>query len=314
MALLIALLVFCSLMTLVVGVWWATESRRRLRERLEVSSPQAGPQGILREGPESAATGLVAALLGGTRAWRRLETLVVQAGYRQRVGDFALIVLTFALVGGALAALRTGSLAWGVLAAPVAAALPVAYLLRKRQQRIRLFETQFPEALDMIGRAIRAGNALSGAIRLVGEEMPDPIGEEFKQVSEEVRLGVDPGEALSRLQSRVPVPDITFFCTAIRIQRGAGGNLAEVLDRLAEVIRERFKVLSYARVLQAQHKWSAIMVGLSPVIIGLAFQLMNPDYFTAMLNDPLGPYLIGAGLVFEVVGFFTIWRIAQIKV
>ena len=314
MALLAALLVFCSLVTLVVGVWWATEGRRRLRERLEVPGSQVGPENLLREGPRSAATGLATAVLGGTRIWRRLEALVVQAGYRQRVGDFALMVLAFALVGGALAALRTGSVAWGILTAPVGAALPIVYLLHRRQRRTRQFEAQFPEALDMIGRAMRAGNALSGAIRLVGEEMPDPIGEEFKQVSEEVRLGMDPGEALSRLQSRVLVPDITFFCTAIRIQRGAGGNLAEVLDRLAEVIRERFKVLSYARALQAQHKWSAIIVGLSPVIIGLAFQLMNPEYFTAMLNDPLGPLFIGAGLVFEVVGFFTIWRIAQIKV
>jgi tight adherence protein B len=203
---------------------------------------------------------------------------------------------------------------WGILAAPVAGALPIAYLMWRRQKRTAQFEAQFPEALDMIARSIRAGNALSAAIRLVGEEMPDPVGDEFKQVSEEIRLGVDPGEALARLQDRVSVEDMSFFCTAIRIQRGAGGNLAEVLDRLAEVIRERFKVLSYARVLQAQHKWSAVAVGMSPMIIGLAFQLLQPGYFDAMFNDPLGPYFLGAGIAFEAVGFFAIWRIAQIKV
>ncbi len=313
MALLIAVLVFCFLMTLVVGVWWVTETRRRLRERLEAPGAPAPDRGILREGPRPAETRL-AAVLGGTRAWRRFETLVIQAGYKQRVGDLALIVLAFAVAGGTLAALRTGAMAWGILATPVAAALPIAFLLRRRQQRIRQFEAQFPEGLDMITRAIRAGNALSGALRLVGEEMPDPIGEEFKQVSEEVRLGIDPGEALFRLQSRVPVHDMAFFCTAIRIQRGAGGNLAEVLDRLAEVIRERFKLLSYARVLQAQHKWSGVAVGLSPVIIALIFQLLNPGYFDAMVNDPMGPYLFAAGLAFEVMGFIAIWRIAQIKV
>jgi tight adherence protein B len=312
MPLLIAVLVFCALMTLVVGVWWAAEGRRRMRERLAVADTSQ-PGNILRGTAGRGATSL-SSLLGGTRAWRGLQTLVLQAGFRDRAGDIALIVLTFALVGGALAAVRIGALAWGILAAPAAAALPIAYLMRRRQQRTRQFEAQFPEALDMIGRSIRAGNALSAAIRMVGEEMPDPIGEEFKQVSEEIRLGVDPGEALSRLQGRVSVEDMAFFCTAIRIQRGAGGNLAEVLDRLAEVIRERFKVLSYARVLQAQHKWSAIAVGLSPVIIALAFQLLQPGYFDTMVNDPLGPYLLGAGLGFEVVGFFAIWRIAQIKV
>jgi tight adherence protein B len=107
---------------------------------------------------------------------------------------------------------------------------------------------------------------------------------------------------------------VRFFCTAIRIQRSAGGNLAEILDRLAEVIRERFKILSYARVLSSQHKWSAVCVGLSPVIFGLMFQLLNPGYFDVMLSDPIGPVLIAAGLVLEAIGFFTIWRIAQIKV
>jgi tight adherence protein B len=312
MALLIAALVFCFLVTLVVGTWWVAESRRRMRERLG-AGPLATPSGgLLREDPRASSTWL-AGMLGHTMAWRRLEALAVQAGYRSS-GDVAVLILASGFTGGVLAWLRTGTLVWGLLAAPLAAALPVLYLAHKRQRRLRQFEAQFPEALDMIGRAVRAGNALSGAIRLVAEEMPDPVGAEFRQVSEEIRLGMDPGEALFRLQSRVPVDDMAFFGTAIRIQRGVGGNLAEVLDRLAEVIRERFKILSYARVLQAQHKWSAIMVGLSPVLIALVFQMLNPGYFNAMLTDPMGPYLISAGVAFEVVGFFVIWRIAQIRV
>jgi tight adherence protein B len=226
----------------------------------------------------------------------------------------ALIVLAFVVVGGAAAWLRTATLFWGLVAAPIAGAIPVAYLAYRRQRRLRQFEAQFPEGLDMIGRSIRAGNALSGAISLVGEEMPDPIGHEFRQVSEEIRLGMEPGEALSRLQERAPIQDMSFFCTAIRIQRASGGNLAEVLDRLAEVIRERFKILSYARVLSAQHKWSAIFVGLSPAIMAVVFQLLQPGYFDALLTSPIGPLLIGAGLILEAIGFFTIWRIARIEV
>jgi tight adherence protein B len=176
------------------------------------------------------------------------------------------------------------------------------------------FQTQFPDALDMITRAIRAGNALSGAIRLVGEEMPDPTGMEFRQLDDEIRLGSEPSDALFRLETRMPTEDVRFFCSAIRIQRSAGGNLAEILERLAEVIRERFKILSYARVLSSQHKWSAVCVGLSPLIFGMMFQLLHPGYFDPLLKDPIGPLLIGAGLILEAVGFFVIWRIAQIKV
>jgi tight adherence protein B len=148
----------------------------------------------------------------------------------------------------------------------------------------------------------------------VGEEMPDPTGAEFRQVDDEIRLGSDPSEALSGLETRMPTEDVRFFCTAIRIQRGAGGNLAEILDRLAEVIRERFKILSYARVLSSQHRWSAVCVGLSPVVFAVMFQLLHPGYFDAMLTDPIGPTLIVAGLILEAIGFLTIWRIAQIKV
>jgi tight adherence protein B len=177
-----------------------------------------------------------------------------------------------------------------------------------------MFEQQFPDALDAMARSIRAGNALGSSIQLVGEEMPDPVGQEFRQVHEEIRLGLDPGEALVRLRRRVPTEDVNFFCAAIKIQRGAGGNLAEILDRLSEVIRERYKLLSHARVLSAQHRYTAIFVGLSPVGFAVIFQLMHPGYFDLLLTSPVGPLLIGAGILFEAVGFFTIWRIARIEV
>jgi tight adherence protein B len=244
----------------------------------------------------------------------RLDDLVTQSSYKGTPGDFALVVLAFAVVGGAAGWLRTGRVFWGLIATIVAGSVPIVYLVYRRRRRLNIFQTQFPDALDTITRAIRAGNALSGAIRVVAEDMPDPVGVEFRRVDEEIRLGMDPGEALFRLQERVPVEDMGFFCTAIRIQRGVGGNLAEVLDRLAEVIRERFKILSYARVLSAQHKWSAICVGLSPVVFAIFFELAHPGYFDALKTNPIGPWLVGAGLMLEAIGFFVIWRIAQIKV
>lgn len=312
MALVVALLVFVFFLVLVVGMWWVSQADRKVRERLRHAGTPASQTVILRSEQDTMRG--MAGLFGDTGLPQRLAQLATEAGYKATAGDLMLLTVACAAVGGAAAWLRTGGLLWGILTAVAAGSLPAIYLLYKRARRVIRFQTQFPDALDMITRAIRAGNALSGAIKLVGEEMPDPVGQEFRQVDDEIRLGTEPGEALFGLETRMPTEDVRFFCTAIRIQRSAGGNLAEILERLAEVIRERFRILSYARVLSSQHKWSAIFVGLSPIIFGLMFQLLNPGYFDAMLVDPIGPVLIGAGLALEAVGFFTIWRIAQIKV
>jgi tight adherence protein B len=252
MALAIALLVFLAIMILVVGVWWVSQAERSVRSRLK--RPTAAGAGVQILRTDERSEHALGGFLGGSGLMQRLDDLVAQSGYKGTPSDVALIILACTVVGGAAGWLRTGAFFWGLLAAVVAGSLPIVYLLYRRRRRLHTFQTQFPDALDTITRAIRAGNALSGAIRVVAEDMPDPVGEEFRRVDEEIRLGMDPGEALFRLQERVPVEDMRFFCTAIRIQRGVGGNLAEVLDRLAEVIRERFKILSYARVLSAQHR------------------------------------------------------------
>jgi tight adherence protein B len=312
MVALAALLVFLFFVVLVVGIWWVSQTDRTVRDRLRQQTPRAAGIDILR--PQKDATQGMAGVFRDTGLPQRLARLATEAGYKATASDLTLVTIACAAVGGAAAWLRTGGLFWGTATAVVTGCLPAVFLLYKRGRRITRFQMQFPDALDMITRAIRAGNALSSAINLVGHEMPDPMGHEFRQVDDEIRLGTEPGEALAGLETRMPTEDVRFFCTAIRIQRAAGGNLAEILERLAEVIRERFKILSYARVLSSQHKWSAVCVGLSPVIFGMMFQLLHPGYFDVMLKDPLGPFLFGVGLVMELIGFFVIWRIAQIKV
>jgi len=313
MALTIAFLIFIAIVVLIVGLWWVAQAERSVRARLKRSGPTNGPVRILRAETERS-EGTLGDLLGSTGLMGRLSDLGTQAGYKGTPSDLVLIILAFAVVGGAAGWLRTGAFLWGLLAAVVSGSLPFVALLYRRRKRLNTFQTQFPDALDTVTRAIRAGNALSGAIRVVAEDMPDPVGEEFRRVDEEIRLGMDPGEALFRLQKRVPVEDMGFFCTAIKIQRGVGGNLAEVLDRLAEVIRERFKILSYARVLSVQHRWAAICTGLSPAIFAAVFELMHPGYFDALKTNPIGPWLVSLGLILEAIGFFMVWRIAQIKV
>jgi tight adherence protein B len=304
MELIIAALVFMTSVGLVVGVWWAVAPSRSVRQRLAGAAPIPGViQADIFKARESKLTSA-----------RALAALLERAGYNRSVNEVAAVIGAFALVGAAVGAMRMGGAFWALVGAAFAGALPVLYLTYRANKRLDRFQRDFPDAMDMMTRAIRAGHALGSGIRLVGEEMPDPVRSEFARIAEELRLGRDINEALAGLEQRVPAEDVRFFCTAVSIQRTTGGNLAEVLDRLSEVIRERYKLLSHARVLSTQHRWSAILVGLSPAVFAIIFQLIHPDYFTAFFESPSAPTLLGLGLAFEAVGFFWVWRIAKIKV
>jgi len=313
MELLIAAFVFVVIVGVVVGVWWASASRRAVRERLRGAEGPADPElAILQESPEETARGWGRLARGGLLG--RLTTLAEQAGRKGPVSDILFIIASFAALGAVAGWVRTGAPQWALLSALGGGSIPVLFLVYKRQQRMKRFSQQFPDALDMMARAIRAGYALAGGIQLVGEEMPDPVGDELRRVFEEIRLGVEPGEALEKLSQRIPTDDVRFFCTAIRIQRMAGGNLAETLDRLSEVIRERFKLLNHAHAIAAQQRWGAIFVGSSPLGLAILLRLVNPHYFDEAFKHPYGPTMLLVGLALEAVGFVMIWRIAKIKV
>ncbi|HET9491392.1 MAG TPA: type II secretion system F family protein [Methylomirabilota bacterium] len=313
MAAAIAILVFIGVFSLVLGGWWAAGVRRRVRERLVAAAePTEQWTGVVQDS-QAQRRGLVS-LLSRTELYARLTRLVEQAGRRDAAPRVVTMIAVFAALGGVVGAVRLGGAQWSLLLGLIGGALPVLYLLYLRRHRVRRFSEQFPEALEMMSRAIRAGHALAGSIQLVGDEMPDPVGQELKRVFEEIRLGLEPGEALEKLAQRMPTEDVRFFCTALRIQRASGGNLAETLDRLSEVIRERYKLLSHARVISAQQRWAAIVVGFSPVGLALLLLLVDPNYFTPALKSPYGSTMIMVGLALEAIGFTIIWRIAKIKV
>lgn len=313
MASAIAILVFVGVFSLIVGGWWAAGVRRRVRERLTAAPEPTEPWTAVVQDRHAQGGGL-ASLLSRTELYARLTTLVEQAGRQGAAPRVLTMMAAFAALGASVGVIRLGGVQWALLLGLTGAALPVLYLLYLRQQRLRRFSEQFPEALEMMSRAIRAGHALSGSIQLVGDEMPDPVGQELKRVFEEIRLGLEPGEALEKLAQRMPTEDVRFFCTALRIQRASGGNLAETLDRLSEVIRERYKLLSHARVISAQQRWAAILVGFSPVGLALILLLADPNYFSPALKSPHGSTMIMVGLALEAIGFTIIWRIAKIKV
>jgi tight adherence protein B len=311
MILLITALVFVGVVTLIAGAWTAHDARRAVRARL---GGVAAPAPVRSALAEARPTGSWRTLLDGVGPAHRLEALARQAGRTRSGTEYLVAALALALVALLAVSMRSGSLVLGFAAAVLGGATPALHLLWARQRRLARFSQQFPDALDTMTRSLRAGYAMTGAIGNVADDVPDPVGGEFRRVVEEMRMGLDPSEALGRLAERVPSDDVRFFCTAIRIQRSAGGNLAEILERLCEVIRERFKLLSHARALAAQHKWSGVCVGLSPLGFGLVFAVLQPGYFEPLWQSPLRNLLLGSGLALEIIGFAAIMKIARIKV
>jgi tight adherence protein B len=310
----IAGLVFFVMVTLIVGLWWVYTSGEQMRRRLARPVDEKSPEHQLLRSDVVTSVPIWERALRKSDLVGTLARLGDQAGSRRSVSELLLIIAFVGGLGAIAGGWRIGSAGGALISALVAGALPVLHLMHKRHRRLQSFQEHFADAVDMISRSIRAGNALSASIQLVAEEMADPIGYEFRQVTEQIRLGLDPGEALSRLQQRVATEDVEFFCTAIRIQRGSGGNLAEILDRLSDVIRKRFELLSHARVLSAQQRYAAIFVGASPAMFSLAFYFLSPGYFDPLIESPMAPMLIGAGLTLEVIGALIIWRLAKIKV
>ena len=312
MILLVAALVFVMIAAVIVGVWVSHDRRREVTRRLshDTATPIASTDVLLRSEPTK-----------GWRKWatqlscyKRFSVLAAQAGRGDDPTDYMLIMATTALIGGAGAWLRIGSPLAALIGIAVGGALPVGYLLYHRHRRWQKFEMLFPDCIDIITRSLRAGHAFGGAMEQVADNSADPVASEFRRMADEIRVGLDISDALTAFEERVPLSDVRIFCTAVRVQRSAGGNLAEVLDRLSDIIRDRFKLLSHARALSAQHKYSAVCVGLSPLAFALMFWVLQPTYFDPLLESPYKNILIGGGVLLEAIGFVTIWRIARIEV
>ncbi len=189
------------------------------------------------------------------------------------------------------------------------ATLPWFWLSRRRNQRIELFERQIPEALDLMGRALRAGHAFPTAVKMVGDEMAEPIGKEFRTLFDEANFGVPQNEALQRLARRVPVDDLGFFVVAVTIQRESGGNLAELLDNISSIVRARLKLLGEVRTLSAEGKMSAWVLGLLPFAAATMINIVNPEFMQVLWTDPMGQKIVGGALVMMA---FSVWMMSII--
>lgn len=245
---------------------------------------------------------------------REFDRLLEQSGLQITVGRLLLIAVL--LGGAAFAAAAFFHLpSWLTLAlAAAAASLPFLHVLRRRTARIRNLERQLPDALDLIGRALRAGHAFPSGLQMVGEEMPDPIATEFRLTHEEVNYGISLKQALINMGARVPSTDMRYFIIAVLIQRDTGGNLTEVLQNLSSLIRERFKLLEKVRVLAAEGKLSAWIVGLLPFGLAGMVNLINPGFMQVLWTDPIGLKMIGVMLSMMLFGIVWMRQIIRIHV
>ena len=192
--------------------------------------------------------------------------------------------------------------------------LPYGYASYRRTKRFEKFEELFPEAIDTLARAVRAGHAFTTALEMIADEVSEPVGGEFRKLFEEQKFGLPVRDALLNLVERVPLVDVKFFVTAVMLQRETGGNLAEILDNLSYVIRERFKIMRQVRVYTAQGRLTMmLLMGLPPLIVTV-MMIMNPAFIQPLFGDPIGHVLIVAGITLQTIGYFVIRKIVRIQV
>ncbi|MCL4746884.1 MAG: type II secretion system F family protein [Burkholderiaceae bacterium] len=194
------------------------------------------------------------------------------------------------------------------------ATVPPLFLLLARDRRLQKLDAQLPEAVDLIARALRAGHAFPSALQMAGEELPLPIADEFRITFDETNYGVPMGDALMNLATRVPSDDLRFFVIAVLLQRETGGNLAEILNNIATLIRERFKLMGTVRVLSAEGKLSAWILTLLPFGAAFMISIINPGFMSVLWTDPSGFKLASGAGVLMVLGIFWMWRIIKIRV
>lgn len=321
-AALIALFVFVLVALAVFAALSLLDQRsaraRLIKERLanERKAPERAPEeelALLRDEQLSQIPALDALLRRSTRV-TDIQKMLAQGGISMRAGNFlgfsALAGVVATIVGYALS--KRVEVAWVALL--VGFLLPYSYASFQRNKRFEKFEELFPEAIDTLARAVRAGHAFTTALEMITNEVAEPVSGEFRQLYEEQKFGMPVRDALINLTERMPLVNVKFFVTAVMLQRETGGNLAEILDNLSYVIRERFKIQRQVRVYTAQGRLTmALLMGMPPIIV-TAMLVLNPSFIRPLFSDPIGHTLLVAGIILQTIGYFVIRKIIRIQV
>jgi tight adherence protein B len=254
------------------------------------------------------------AAIGGTARGSALTAWLEQSGTRASLTAVLLVSLVTGVVG-AVAIVWATRVVWAIpIGFAVGGALPFMALKYKRTRRMRAFEEQFPEALDLIARALKAGHAFATGLKMAADELHEPVGPEFRKTFEEQNFGLPLKDALDNLTVRVPLLDVRFFATAVLIQRETGGNLSEILENLAHVVRERFKILRQVRVYTAHGRLTGYVLLALPSALGIVLSFINPEHMDLLFRERIGQMLLLASIVMQTCGFLWIRQIVKIEV
>ncbi|MCZ6874114.1 MAG: type II secretion system F family protein [bacterium] len=317
MNLLIGIAVFITLVLLIEGTYFLLRSlfnpeRRRLRS-LSAKSHRRPEVDIVRQYTFSEIPWLHAFLFN-IPAMHRLARLMEQGNVTTPLGIFLLLAMV--LVGGGLllAVWMTRSLFIAAFSGMGAGLLPFAYLIMKKTIRANKFQRQRPEGLDMLTRALRAGHGFMIGMKMIGDEFPDPIGPEFGRAVDEINFGVAAPVALEHLTQRINCQELNFFVTSVIVQRETGGDLSEVIENIAQLIRKRFELQGRIRALSAEGKMSAIVLIALPISIFLIISILSPDYLLPLYTDPFGRTMVMFAALMMLLGIVTINKMIKIKI
>jgi tight adherence protein B len=316
-----AMMVFVLVAGSIVGVYAmmralpALMAERRLERRLHDVGPGAPDVDatVLMQrtvGPMPIVDRLVARV-GGT-AW--LTRLVEQSGVKTTPSAIMLFSAAAAMTAAVLAVWMSKNPFVAPVAAVAGLMAPCAWLAHKRSSRVKKFEEQFPDALDLMARAIRAGHAFQTALGMAADEVPAPVGPEFRKTFDQQNYGLPLREALNNLSDRLPLLDVRFFVTAVTIQRESGGNLSEILENLAHVVRERFKIRRQVRTHTAHGRFTGYVLLALPAALAMALSSISPDQMQLLFRDPMGQMMLLGAVVLQTIGFFWIRQVIKIEV
>jgi tight adherence protein B len=253
-------------------------------------------------------------LMSGTRMGFWLSRLIEQSGVHTTAGSIGVISVGIGIAAGLMTALffplplaAIGTGLFGMVC-------PTLWLMHRRSSRLKKFEEHFPEALDLLSRAIRAGHAFQTAMGMVADELPEPVGPEFKKTFDQQNYGLPLKEALNDMAERINLLDVKFFVTAVAIQRDTGGNLSEILDNLGHVVRERFKIRRQVRVHTAHGRFTGYVLLALPAALAIALTFINPDHMRMLFREPMGQMMLMSAIVMQTIGFFWIRQVIKIEV
>jgi tight adherence protein B len=312
---------FVLTLSLILGSYWVfvvrpeRQSHDAVWKRLKLpgSSSRVRAQLLKRAQQLSTVPAFDTFLSRGQVALRPVELLIEQSGTRLTVGSFLMISGLCGVVPMFVFQQALGIPAISLAVGALSALAPTSVLRLKRTRRLLKFEEQFPEALDLLSRALKAGHAFTTGLGMIAEEMPAPIGPEFQLLHDQQNFGMPLPDALKEFARRVPLLDARFFVTAVLIQREAGGNLSEILDNIATVIRDRFRVKRQIRVISAHGRLTGGVLVAVPPTLGAVLFVINPDHWGTLIGNPLGLQLIGLAIFLQVTGTLIIRKLIRIE-